>query len=262
MGSVGIIAAAGKATRFNGILKELLPVDDGISLLERNIGVLYGVSDQIVIVTTPEKIAAHALVAKRYSKISLTIQETNWDIYGAMIKAMWIPHDRIHFVMADTYVPYDAFYRTETCPVWMGMHWTDTPIRFGVLRHGCIVNKPLLDEDFELPERAWGVLSWEADVSAEWFKSGVTDYTDAINIAIKLFPTKYYDLQYYYDVASFEDYWRLIDETRLSRGGNSGDREVHPRNWADAATKRARTRRGPEHSVVCEKGRPTGIIRK
>jgi hypothetical protein len=228
MGSLGVIAAAGKAKRFNGILKELLPVGDGISLLERNIKLLYA-CDSILIVSTPEKMAAHAAVASKYSKVSLTPQRRDWDIYGAMYAGMWFPHDRIHFVMADTYMPMNVFKGdTGIAPVFLGFHKTDEPWRYGILNPSGrleVVNKP---SDLTGKHMAWGALGWSNEVTKELFYRSKLSYTQAINIMLKKFPVMLDKMEYYYDIGSWEHYWRFVHETGLSTKGNRSDRRVYP----------------------------------
>lgn len=261
MGSLGLIAAAGKATRFNGILKELLPVEGGTSLLERHILQMYGIADQIVVVSSLSKMAAHAAVTEKYSKVTLTLQRRSWDIYGAMYAGMWIPHDRVYFAMADTFIPPDGFNGGlgEKCPFWMGMHWTNRPARFGVLYRGLISNK---NPEFgtEPQRRAWGVLSWDRTITARWFKEGGQTYTDAINLALKEFPTNFYDLDYYHDMASWEDYWSLLDETRHGEGRDKDDRKVLGSTASVDQHKHSRTRSRPKYRVVRSEGRLPPVV--
>lgn len=253
MGSLGIIAAAGKATRFNGILKELLPVDGGMSLLERHIRQMYGVADQIVVVSSIPKIAAHAAVTEKFAKVSLTLQKRPWDIYGAMYAGMWIPHERVYFAMADTYLPQGAHTGGygSACPLKMGMFWTDTPYRYGVLHKGRIRNKECMDEYEGTQFKAWGVLSWDKEVTKRWFSEGYLTYTDALNIAIEEFPTDFYTLDFYHDMASWEDYWRLINETGFSKRSDSGDREVPRDNPDNRTSDNTGAWRGGINRLVC-----------
>jgi len=209
MDSLGVIAAAGRASRFNGIPKEMLPVGN-MSLLERNIQVLLRAGCKpIVIVTSPEKIAMHAWVVRDYDRVILKPQLIGQDIYGAMYTGMMIPHSEIKFVMADTYLPIGGWKEAKH-PFSIGTFITDEPSRFGVLRGNRFVNKPPFEDTNY--RRAWGVLDWSVSVSRHWIEEYPRTYTDAINSAMDRFEYELWDLEYYYDVGDWEHYKELIDE--------------------------------------------------
>jgi len=77
---LGIIPAAGQASRFGGLNKELLPTRDGTSFLMKAVQRLP--VDRVVIVTNTDKIAAHARVIG--SAADYDIQQGASDICGAI----------------------------------------------------------------------------------------------------------------------------------------------------------------------------------
>ena len=204
--SLGILPAAGKATRFNGYFKELLPIGN-ITILEQAAGVLGSLCDEVLLVSSREKISEHVRVMGH--SVKYAIQQGDNDIWSAIVESFFIEAKRYYFMMPDCVV--STFPVIEGIDFVLGTFVTMDPGRFGVLRDGVIVNK---DADQAVPVRAWGVLSWTRAV-VEFWKGGpdVLDYTDAFNQAMAAFGFETFELDYYYDMASFDDYVRYL-ETR------------------------------------------------
>ena len=202
MTSIGIIPAAGKATRFGGVLKELLPVPGGGTALGRAAESLP--VDQVVVVTNHAKILDHSRMVP--GAIFVIQEDTSQDIWGAMLAGMRIDADEYYFVMPDTVFPIDGVFQLRH-DFMMGIFATDTPERFGCIVDGRVINK---SREVRKPATAWGVLSWSSAVKYYWYTAFVETYTDAINKAMMKFGYDEYELDYYYDLASFGDYKEFL----------------------------------------------------
>lgn len=198
---LGVIPAAGKAERFGGVMKELLPARDGVSFLRHAADRLP--VDKVLIVTTPEKIGAHA---REVPEALFTIQRTKADIWGAMLESTYIPANYYYFTMPDTYMPEDAFYNAPDCDFALGVFETNTPERFGVLCGDIVVNK----QPCAVPAVAWGALVWSARVVKFWYQIKPETYTHAINLAINKFGLETWDIGQYHDNASMRDYMEFL----------------------------------------------------
>jgi len=201
--SLAIIPAAGKATRFGGTLKELLPVYNGLSLLEMCFHRLPRTTETLV-VSTPEKIAEHSRVMG--NRVLYTVQGEKMDIWGAILEALQIPAKRYFFMMPDTLSNILEKHSREL-DFQLGLFETMKPYRFGCIVDGVIVNKSV---QVRTPAFAWGALSWSQNVRSFWFEQMPETYTKAINIAMKEFGYETCRIDPYYDFASFEDYTDFI----------------------------------------------------
>ena len=206
--TLGIIPAAGNASRFNRTPKELLPVGDGLSLLMRTVSMMRFYADDVVIITKPSKAPIHMIDVG--AKAIYLPQEGDNDIFSAIMTAVRIPAERYLFAMPDTFIPPAAFSNMPSSMFSLGLFDTDKPERFGVLQDKRIANKK---RDIEPPCMAWGVLSWTQEVVEHWRKVEPENYTHAINCAMAQFGFATWKLDYYYDMATFDDYSKFIRET-------------------------------------------------
>lgn len=212
--ALAILPAAGKSSRFGGLFKEMLPTPIGETLLEYHIRSfeLNPHISHILIVTSPEKINAHATVATKYPCVSLTLQKEDWDIYGAIYAALPFAQDINYFVMPDTWLPIDAHLEYPSDAFTLGMFLTQKPDRFGVWHQGHIENKR---DDFskQVLYEAWGSMIFTQDVASYWMRRQNISYTSAINQAIDEFGVNKFALEYYYDMATVEDYKEFLNES-------------------------------------------------
>lgn len=203
---LGLLPAAGSAARFHHVPKELLPFGSQEVLLQRAFRTLRSVCDDVVVVSNPQKIAQHAAVVPEALFVN---QIDPSDIWGAMLAGMRIRADRYYFMMPDTVVPPDAFQENWVMKDEMkddlafGTFTTQTPERFGVFVNGTIVNK---QAGLPIPATAWGVLVWNQAVRDHWLSGNYQTYTQALNGAMRRFSYAAFNLSYYYDLASFDDY--------------------------------------------------------
>ena len=204
---IGIIPAAGSATRYGGVLKELLPVESDMVMMDFAVNAMKNSGcDQIVCVTSTRKIAQ---IADRFPHLLYTIQTEGQDIWGAIRAGLNVEADTYCFAMPDTVIPEHAFDIYMDANFYLGCFDTDMCERFGMVRDGGIVNKRPGE-----PGQAWGTLMWTRIVRDWWLAYGdVSNYTNAFNLAMRTFGYKTYDLEYYHDIASFEDYRRLLCAT-------------------------------------------------
>lgn len=200
---VGIIPAAGRASRFGGTLKELLPAKDGRSFLRHAVNRLP--VDLVVIVTNPDKVLSH--MAEIGPDAAYILQRGTNDIWSAIETALQVRAERYYFTMPDTYLPPDIFAKPHDADFVLGTFATKTPERFGVLIGDMVINK---QHDLPTPARAWGVLEWSERVVDFWRSSKPQEYTQAINAAMREFGYQTFPITYYHDNASMRDYFNFL----------------------------------------------------
>lgn len=210
--ALGIIPAAGKAVRWDGYYKELLPIGNGATLLDRCIISMIDRTDQIVIITTEEKIGLHAHYTKKYRGVTFSIQKDDNDIMGAIQAVLPFCHYDNLFAMPDTYYPINIFNTfLMTYDLELGVFETREPERFGVLYDGVIINKDPMLKGKKL--KAWGVFSFSKKLATSWIEEDVTDYTRALNV-VSIHPEKFtvgtVDMEYYYDIQNFHSYFKFL----------------------------------------------------
>ena len=205
---LGIIPAAGKAERWRGMPKELMPVDD-ITFLDRVIMSMYaGRADVIMLVTSYEKAALH-IQHLMNEPICYTIQQGKQDAWSAICESLPMNAGMNMYAMPDTYFNIDIFSKMPEKDFNIGYFDTVEPERFGVVTEHGIVDK----QPFEGTQKAWGVLKWSYRVVAYWKENinKIETHTQAFNMALDRFDWSMTKLDYYHDVANYEYYKRLIN---------------------------------------------------
>lgn len=209
---LGIIPAAGEGRRWGGFQKMLLPIGDGEWLIDRAIRALqFGGCKRIVVVTNPLSLAplASHLIGK-YQNLSFILNaRMDLDFYGSILATFPLSGDLNYFVMPDTYFSEGIFLDIPDGDFVIGTHRTKTPERFGAILNGQVVNKPnhLDKKTYD----AWGCLVWSKEIATIWAEAELTNYTDAINYAIEEKGVKTFDMGYYHDMATFQDYKDLLE---------------------------------------------------
>jgi hypothetical protein len=196
--TIGIIPAAGKASRFGGILKEMLPAHDGVSLISHAYKRLKRHCDLIVVVTNTDKVQHHMTALKG---VAFVEQQKQTDLIGAVQAAMEIRAKRYLFTMPDTYASETAFDNMPQSFLSLGLFLTHKPERFG-----CLVDKAIYDKQATTPSpaMAWGALSWECSARDIWLNAPTL--TDGLNNIIAQHGYSTWDIGDYYDMASMRDY--------------------------------------------------------
>jgi len=213
MSVVGVIPAGGSGKRWGGFQKMLLPIAKGEFLIDRTIkAMVNGGAEKIVVVPNAENISLLSNHLKRYANVALVMDTKMTGIYSGMEASFPFAGDRNLFAMPDTVFPTDVFGRFLETDFMLGTHTTNMPERFGVIFNGKVVDKQKLGSgEFD----AWGVLEWSRTCVEYWQDQQPKDYTHAINLAIGKFGLHTFPMEYYYDLASFEDYHKLIRKARL-----------------------------------------------
>ena len=112
--------------------------------------------------------------------------------------------------MPDTAVPQNAFDNVDPHNDFqMGLFETFETARYGVLQDDVVLNKK---PNLPLPAKAWGLLVWSERVRRFWLEGGPTNYTEAFNLAIKRYGYSTFDLEYYHDIATFDDYRKYLQK--------------------------------------------------
>lgn len=217
MSILGIIPAAGGGERWGGFYKELLPIGEREWLIDRTIKTMKnGGADKILVISTPTKISAHANhLSSKHDDILYTVQRQSKDIWGAWLESLPYAEEYNFMAFPDCYIPINTFnwlaYRENKLDFYLGLFDTNRPHRFGVLYNGKVLNKRM-DLPLHTTYNAWGTLIWSKKVAEEWLKNKfLQTYTDAINFAIDNFKWGTFNINYYYDMASWKDYVEFLD---------------------------------------------------
>lgn len=207
---VGICLAGGKAERWNHYPKEMLPIGNGQTLLDRTIKALRdGGADRIMFMTSKEKAQMHVNHLGGSVDYFIKTSENMWD---SMAVSFQYEADKYLFAMPDTYIPEDTFADFMDGDFSLGVFETGMPERFGVVTENGVVNKQKLPAGLY---NAWGALGWTDKVVEYWKSIEVDTYTDAINAAMIRFGYKLKQMDYYFDLASWKDYVSLLREVEL-----------------------------------------------
>lgn len=200
---LGIIPAAGRAHRFGGTLKEMLPIHEDVALIDCAYNALK-MCGNILVVTSLPKLPIHAA---RLPGATFRLQQCAMDLWGAMVESLPISGRRNLLAMPDTYFNQDAFDRELPADLTLGVFNTNLPERFGMLRGECIV-----DKQPGCAGKAWGVLAWSDKVAEYWWDhlKEIDTCTQALNMAIRKFGFATFDLLYFYDCANMAAYQEML----------------------------------------------------
>lgn len=204
-----IMPAGGKATRFGGIIKELLPVDEtGMTLLENTAftGMLHFKIDEIAVLTNTFKEQYHKSVLDR-SPVSMApihyIKGEYAEVWDA-IKAAIDPDQDTVLLLPDTVINLGKGRVQITHDFMLGVFITEEPERFSTLSEGRIRTK--------VPSGvfAWGAVYWSAKVSKLLKESTATHYDEAFNEVIEQVGYNTFPIYEYNDLGSMTYYIRYI----------------------------------------------------
>lgn len=203
---LGIIPAGGKAERFGGVIKELLPVGDHVRLIDRAMMALHKAgAKRYLVITSKEKYTYHVNALDIW-KPYFVIQSYP-EIWGAVRHSLEICGAHNILVMPDTYFPVDAIPQNFTRHLSFGYFITQKPERFGVIEDGKVVDKQAHPPGHYL---AWGVLRWSNEVAHFWRRSKYESLPEALTGAMQRYGYDTFKLDYYHDMARFEDYKELL----------------------------------------------------
>ena len=198
-----IIPAAGSATRFGGVRKELVQFTEAPSDTPLMRAVARGLElGRVTVVTSVANAAQHAR-ALADLPVDLRVRSTGADDLWHSILA-GLDEDDGALLLADTvwdgYIP-----RQLDAAIVFGVFQTDEPERFSTLRAGRIVTKqPSLRR-----EAAWGCVLWRREAAALWRRERFDTYDAAFQAAMGLgyatFPIAGYN-----DLGTFAAYRRWM----------------------------------------------------
>jgi len=207
MNRLAILPAAGNAARFGGLYKELLPVSNGENALQAAYRRVCVQCDNVVIITTPEKITLHAHACPRASFVI----KPDDNLFGALLMTMQqYPADEYYFTMPDTVWegtwPKEIYNQLD-----LGMFQTYEPSRFGVL-HGNQISDKAQWPHTNTSHLAWGALAWTREVKEYWLteRRNLPDLTTALNAAMKRFGYSCFQISDYHDFANLSYYTRYL----------------------------------------------------
>jgi len=203
--NVGIIPAAGKAARFGGVNKEMLPAHDGTPFICHAYNRLKRHCDVVFVVTNSEKINLHMSMLEDAVFVK---QQNDNDLLGAIQSVLSVDMrvQRYFLTMPDTYMKESVFDLMPKRFLSLGMFSTDTPNRFGCLVDGRIYDK---SNEVSAPASAWGVLSWDAIAKSILMSSPTL--TDALNTMIEKYRYCTWGIGDYFDMATIQDYTKYIE---------------------------------------------------
>lgn len=221
----GIILAAGMASRFSGVYKDLLPTDSGPGdmncVIDHGFAALsHWGADRYIVTTNPTKIHEHTRHFGRRKFAANTIALVpmySGEMFNSLQSALSFASERNAMVMADTIFNYDAIPVNITAPLSFGVFRTYEPERFSVFytndrQQTYLVTKPVnLKGEF----KAWGCVLFNLEVAEYWRGlSPDLPYDEAFNLAMNRYGYATFDLEYYYDLANFEKYREYVNSIR------------------------------------------------
>lgn len=216
-----IIPAAGKATRFNGIHKELAPLPNGHTSLGHALDLaLNSAAIDILILTHSSKWWLHHEFIKLYEKqrgikpglIRLEMQrDYTYDLWSAIIQGLHMMPELKPggLILPDTITDFNPEYaQTSHDGLSFGVFDTTEPHRFSIIENDEIITKP--DYKPEGIYKAWGIVLWSAIAHKRLLEIDVTRYDDAFQQVMDRLGHETFPLEYYYDLGSVDKYIEYI----------------------------------------------------
>jgi hypothetical protein len=199
-----LIPAGGRAARFNGLPKELFPIDrHGTPSLAATVAtgrMLFPVGG-VTVVTRADRIATHA----RVCPTATFVIQGRKELWGAIRDGIQDADGPVALMLPDTVLKISTP-PLLTHPLEFGVFQTNTPERFSTFKRGRLVTKgPNV-----LPALAWGVVRWNREVTAFLKTLNVDTYDEAFNAAIKKFDMSHFLLSSFHDIGTPESYWNYV----------------------------------------------------
>ncbi len=207
---LAIIPAGGRAERFGGIFKELLPVGDREYLLsgaiERSAELGAG---RFLVISSAEKAAAHVNFLHEHLHswdVTLTVRRRrDTQLWDSIRHVLPFCEGRNLLVLPDT-----TWTCNDTLPegadLAFGVFLTDEPERFSVLdiHQNRILTKQPADENFL--HLAWGCVYFSKRVADFWRAASYLDYDRAFEGAMRVFGYQMFYISNYNDLGTWEAY--------------------------------------------------------
>ncbi len=206
-----ILPAGGRAERFDGIFKELLPIGPREFLLSAAIRRAHALgADRALVISNQDKRPTHARFLARHAAefdVTLSVRsENDEELWTALCRE--IPLDEASFlVLPDTSwtcpgrIPQD-------CDLAFGTFVTDEPHRFSLVEGNHILTKP---EGLTGTWNAWGCVYWSAAVARFWHDhqarhGAYTHYDRAFEHAMQVFGSETFPILDYRDMGNWDAY--------------------------------------------------------
>lgn len=240
---IALIPAAGKASRFDGLYKELLPIDETehgriITGLSHSLMLAWGLGcDKVIIITNKDKVSTHRSYITQLSSLNYMIPEyvvlqnqlyTN-DLWGAIktFNSCWneattMNHtigkdDHCIMIMPDT-VPYFEHWpldKVDRCDFTLGLFETETPERYST--YNSYTNQIITKQACSGTCDAWGMVGWSKRVADFWLRTEETTpyrhYDEAFNDVLwrqSEFTRNTFEISSYHDIGTFERYKEFL----------------------------------------------------
>lgn len=219
----GVLPMAGKASRWHGIYKEFLPIGDDFYLVDVAISAMNSAgAKKFLIITNKDKIQEHArhFSKPKYNNLNIVfVLQKGEELIGAINTAIEYQEDLNLFAMPDTFFDTESlatgvsiFKDMPSLSFVIGLFRTSTPERFGCLLYESEIPF-FVDKPQNLPKNkmydAWGSFI---------FKRGGALPSDNLNSFMNTNNSfVYYQIGYYYDLASFEYYKELLSNYAVLR---------------------------------------------
>ncbi len=217
MTKTAIVLSAGHAARFNGVLKELLPIDDNRVVLDTSIDAArVWKADRIVIVSNPDKVAQHVkhFQQDKYSDLNIVFKNNSaGEMWDSLCKGLEESTELNLMLMADTVFNYHTLHTTPNAPLSFGTFPTTAPGNYSVFVDGKIVTK---DKNLNLAEvtfKAWGCVIFNHAVAGHWKYHQFTHYDEAFNSGIQNYcNVEYFSIAPYYDIGILSRYVKYLSK--------------------------------------------------
>ena len=199
-----LLPSGGKAQRFGGIMKELLPIDiRGTTLLENAIltGRKYFDISKIVLITTEEKEPWHRKIVSQYPVEYRRQQRA--ELWGAIQDGL--VDDDMVLLLPDTVLSLVKKHKVvQQTPMMLGVFITDEPERFSTVVNGKIQTKQ--------PHGifAWGAMYWSREVSHFLDEVDAGHYDEAFNKVLEQYQSSTFQIQDYKDLGDVQHYFEYI----------------------------------------------------
>lgn len=206
-----LLPAGGRAERFDGIYKDLLPIGEGQFLLSEAIrrGHALG-AGRARVISSPEKQATHARFLARHANgfaVELSVRDEADDHLWAALRRE-IPLDEACLLV----LPDTTWNCRERLPdgadLAFGVFETDEPHRFSLVHGDRILTKPA---GLEGRWPAWGCVYWSPAVAAFWKRREARDgvypeYDRAFEAAMREFGHATFRIEDYRDLGNWSSY--------------------------------------------------------
>lgn len=206
-----LLPAGGRAERFDGIYKELLPIGESKFLLSEAIrrGHSLG-SDRARVISNADKASTHAKFLARHASnfsVELSVRsEQDEHLWAALRRE--IPLDEAALLV----LPDTKWTCSDRIPagshIAFGTFATDEPHRFSLVHEGGILTKP---DDRVGRWQAWGCVYWSARVAEFWkdqelLQGDYPEYDRAFEAAMREFGYDTFRIEDYHDMGTWSAY--------------------------------------------------------